>query len=92
MSEFFESEIVREELDEINKMQQEIYSDLASFGNLSPEERVSIAIAILFSANNEKINQEGNFKQNVFSMFTTKFEVSDPYLNSFGICFYTLFN
>ncbi len=52
------------------------------FGNLSPEERVSIAIAILFSANNEKINQEGNFKQNVFSMFTTKFEVSDPYLNS----------
>ena len=39
MSEFFESEIVREELDEINKMQQEIYSDLASFGNLSPEEK-----------------------------------------------------
>ena len=39
MSEFFESEIVREELDEINKMQQEIYSDLASFGNLSPEDK-----------------------------------------------------
>ena len=39
MSEFFESEIVREELDEINKMQQEIYSDLASFGNLSPEQK-----------------------------------------------------
>ena len=39
MSDFFESEIVREELDEINKMQQEIYSDLASFGNLSPEDK-----------------------------------------------------
>ena len=39
MSEFFESEIVREELDEINKMQQEIYRDLASFGTLDPEEK-----------------------------------------------------
>ncbi len=52
------------------------------YGNLSPEERVSIAITILFSANNEKVNQEGNFKQNIFSMLSSKFEVSDSYLNS----------
>ena len=39
MSEFFESEIVQDELNEINRMQQQIYSDLASFGNLSPEEK-----------------------------------------------------
>ncbi len=39
MSEFFESEIVQDELNEINKMQQEIYSDLASFGKLDSEEK-----------------------------------------------------
>ena len=39
MSEFFESEIVQDELNEINRMQQQIYSDLASFGTLSPEDK-----------------------------------------------------
>ena len=40
MSEFFESEIVREELEEINKMQQEMYGDLMKFASLDSEERV----------------------------------------------------
>ena len=39
MSEFFESEIVQDELNEINEMQQEIYSDLASFETLDSEEK-----------------------------------------------------
>ena len=39
MSEFFESEIVREELSEINKLQEEIYGSVFSFGSLSREEQ-----------------------------------------------------
>ena len=39
MSEFFESEIVQDELNEINEMQQEIYRDLTSFGTLDSEEK-----------------------------------------------------
>ena len=39
MSEFFESEIVREELAEINKLQEEIYGSVFSFGSLSREEQ-----------------------------------------------------
>ena len=39
MSEFFQSEIVREELDEINKMQEEVYGHMMSFGSLDLEEQ-----------------------------------------------------
>ena len=39
MSEFFESEIVREELDGINKMQEEVYGNMMSFGSLDLEEQ-----------------------------------------------------
>jgi transcription initiation factor IIF auxiliary subunit len=39
MSEFFESEIVQEELNEINRMQQEVCHELASFGSLSSEDK-----------------------------------------------------
>ena len=39
MSEFFSSEIVQDELNEINEMQQEIYRDLTSFGTLDSEEK-----------------------------------------------------
>ena len=39
MSEFFESEIVREELNEINKLQEEIYGSVFSFATLSPEKK-----------------------------------------------------
>ena len=40
MSEFFESEIVQDELNEINEMQQEIYDKLMNIRELSHEERV----------------------------------------------------
>ena len=40
MSEFFESEIVREELDKINKMQDDIYNNLFTFTSLSYEDKV----------------------------------------------------
>ena len=39
MSEFFESEIVREELNEINKLQEEIYGSVFSFATLSLEKK-----------------------------------------------------
>ena len=39
MSDFFESEIVREELDEINEMQKEVYGNMMNFGSLSREEQ-----------------------------------------------------
>ena len=39
MSEFFESEIVRDELTEINDLQQEIYGDLTDFPSLSQEDK-----------------------------------------------------
>ena len=39
MSKFFESDIVQEELNEINELQQEVYGDLALFGTLSPEDK-----------------------------------------------------
>ena len=39
MSEFFDSEIVQEELDEINEMQKEVYGNMMNFGSLSREEQ-----------------------------------------------------
>ena len=39
MSEFFESEIVQEELEEIADLQHQIYSDLSKFYNLDSEEK-----------------------------------------------------
>ena len=40
MSEFFQSEIVREELGEINELQQEIYGKIMNITNLSSEDKV----------------------------------------------------
>ena len=40
MSEFFQSEIVREELEEINELQQEIYGKIMNITNLSNEDKV----------------------------------------------------
>ena len=40
MSDFFESEIVREELDEIHRMQEELYGKMMNLGGLSREERI----------------------------------------------------
>ena len=39
MSNFFDSPIVREELEQINELQQEVYGSLIAFPNLSPEEQ-----------------------------------------------------
>tara|TARA_B100000902_G_C26694337_1_gene614058 strand:+ start:189 stop:527 length:339 start_codon:yes stop_codon:yes gene_type:complete len=40
MSDFFKSEIVREELKEINALQEELYSDMASFNVLDHDDRM----------------------------------------------------
>ena len=40
MSEFFQSEIIQEELSEINRLQEEIYGTLLSFGTMSNAERM----------------------------------------------------
>ena len=39
MSNFFDSPFVREELEEINELQQEVYGSLIAFPNLSSEEQ-----------------------------------------------------
>ena len=39
MSNFFDSPLVREELEQINELQQEVYGSLIAFPNLSPEEQ-----------------------------------------------------
>ena len=40
MSEFFESDIIKEELNEINKLQEKIYGSMLSFGSMSREEKL----------------------------------------------------
>ena len=40
MSEFFESEIIQEELNDINKMQEKIYGSLLAFSSMSREEKI----------------------------------------------------
>ena len=40
MSEFFESEIIQEELSEINRMQEQIYGSLMAFSAMSSEEKL----------------------------------------------------
>ena len=40
MSDFFKSEIVREELKKINALQEELYSDMASFNVLDRDDRL----------------------------------------------------
>ena len=40
MSDFFKSEIVREELKEINALQEELYSDMTSFNVLDRDDRL----------------------------------------------------
>jgi len=40
MSEFFDSPLVREELREINKLQQEVYGDMMNFNKMPDEEKM----------------------------------------------------
>ncbi len=40
MSDFFDSELVQEELQEINELQEEIYTEVFSFGELDREEKI----------------------------------------------------
>ena len=50
MSEFFDSEIVQEELDDINDMQKEVYSNMMDFGSLSREaqyEHIDLLLELL---------------------------------------------
>tara|TARA_B100000287_G_C19985391_1_gene524219 strand:+ start:128 stop:457 length:330 start_codon:yes stop_codon:yes gene_type:complete len=47
MSEFFESEIVREELNEINKLQEEIYGSVFAFQSLSREEQKEHVVKLI---------------------------------------------
>ena len=40
MSEFFESDIIKVELNEINKLQEKIYGSMLTFGSMSREEKL----------------------------------------------------
>ena len=41
MSNFFDSEIIREELEEINKLQEEIFKNILSFGMMNNETKLN---------------------------------------------------
>jgi len=41
MSEFFDSEFVKEELEEINRLQEEIYGTIFTFGTMTREEKLN---------------------------------------------------
>ena len=51
------------------------------FGNLTPEERISVGITILHASNLEKIKKDSNFKNNLMQMFINKFSENESYLN-----------
>ena len=55
MSEFFESEIVREELEEINKMQQKIYGSMMTFAELDSEEKLEHINALIDLLERQKV-------------------------------------
>ena len=40
MSKFFESEIIRDELKEINQLQQDVYGSMLSFGDMEREDQI----------------------------------------------------
>ena len=40
MSEFFESEIIQDELNDINEMQEKVYGSLLTFGQMSRDEKL----------------------------------------------------
>ena len=40
MSKFFESEIIRNELKEINELQEEVYGSMLTFGSMEREEQI----------------------------------------------------
>ena len=40
MGEFFESEIIQEELSEINRMQEKIYGSLLAFGSMTRDQKI----------------------------------------------------
>lgn len=41
MSNFFDSEIIQNELKEINKLQQEIYQNILAFGSMTREDKIN---------------------------------------------------
>ena len=55
MNDFFDSEIVQEELEEINKLQQEIYGDAFDFPSLSREERLEHIESLKILLDKQKI-------------------------------------
>jgi hypothetical protein len=40
MSKFFDSDLIQEELKEINELQEFLYGSILSFGSLSPEDKI----------------------------------------------------
>ena len=44
MSKFFESEIIRNELKEINELQEEVYGSMLTFGSMEREDQLNMLI------------------------------------------------
>jgi len=55
MSKFFDSDLVREELEEINSLQKEIYSSVFHFGSFSKEEKKQHIEKLLSLLDKQKI-------------------------------------
>ena len=43
MSKFFESEIIRNELTEINELQETVYGSMLTFGSMEREEQIAVS-------------------------------------------------
>ncbi len=55
MSKFFESEIIQEELEEINELQREVYSNAMQLGSMDPDERAEHIEALEVLLEKQKI-------------------------------------
>ena len=55
MNDFFDSEIVQDELEEINKMQQDIYKDAFTFPSLSREDRMEHIESLKILLNKQRV-------------------------------------
>ena len=55
MSEFFKSDIIKEELNDINKIQEKIYGSLLAFGSMSREDKLEHVDLLTYLLEKQKV-------------------------------------
>ena len=97
MSSFFDSEIIQDELKEINEIQEFLYSTVFTFGSLSSEEKIDHIDKILRSQESNDLIQIWNHdlivqKENDLTKYTDRIDIEAGFLTSFvcifAKCFY----